>query len=116
MHRHLFPYCDLDGELIEQLKYDTLFDKPFLNDRLLININYEDHIKITGFINIIQLPMMWIFAFLKGDSKHGFYNIFQASTMYKDVFNQDFSCIVVLILLNIFYLLKPHIDFRLIRT
>ena len=52
IHLHLFPASDTDGELIELLKNDILFDRSFY-DRHLFSVNEEDNIKMTAFINII---------------------------------------------------------------
>ena len=98
------------------LKYDTIFDRAFFYDRHLIGVNNEDHIKVTGFINMIQLPLMWMLALFRGESMDGYFNIFNHSIIYKDNFNQDYLCIIVMVILSVLLLLKPHIDFNIVRV
>ncbi len=43
LHRHLFPKCDIDGDQLQSIKFDILFDRGFFNDRHMFGINKEDN-------------------------------------------------------------------------
>lgn len=116
MHRHLFPACDNDGELIEQLKNDILFDRPFIYDRHLFSINSEDNLKMTSAINIIQLPLMFILTFLKGDKViSGYFNLLQSYTIYQEIFLSKYPIIIIFILISLIHMAKPYLDFKLLQ-
>jgi hypothetical protein len=116
MHRHLFPACDNDGEIIEQLKNDVLFDRSFIYDRHLFSLNLEDNLKVTSAINIIQLPLMFILAFLRGDKViSGYFNIYQSNTIYQEIFVSSYSIIIIFLIISLIHLTKPHLDFKLLQ-
>ena len=67
LHRHLFPFSDIDVDILGYLKIDALFDRSFFNDRHLFGISKEDNLKMTAFINVIQLPLMFIVTMIKAE-------------------------------------------------
>ena len=64
-----------------------MFDQHFFYDRQLFSVSALYQTRLISFINVIQLPICWIYAFLvKGEFMHEFMNLREFDKIFKVMF------------------------------
>lgn len=115
MHRHLFPEQSSSLNPFKQVKLDMLFDSTFY-DRYLFGINHKNNEELYQYLNLFTFPFYWIISMLNGEKVKGFFNLYEPSNIYKVMFAEEWTCVLVFCIIGLLFALKHKVQYKYLIT